>query len=132
MKYIDAEKLKSQIREWYNTYKLGQHSPYRNGKAEALRETIELIDSLQQDQLIGEEYTIEVGKHTHTLRVGSQSDIDNLIHQEKQEQPEIDIKRELYSYICSDEYMNTREDGSVLIARHFYKLGLKARKGDCK
>lgn len=50
MKYIDAERLKSLIRERYNTYKIGQHSPFRNGKVEALRETIELIDSLQQEQ----------------------------------------------------------------------------------
>jgi len=46
----------------------------------------------------------------------------------KQEQPEVDVKKELHAYICSDEYMNTREDGSLLIARHFYELGLKARK----
>lgn len=50
MKYIDAEKLKSLIRERYNTYKIGQHSPFRNGKVETLREAIELIDSLQHEQ----------------------------------------------------------------------------------
>ena len=49
MKYIDAEKLKSLLRERYNTYKIGQHSPFRSGKVETLRETIELIDSLQQE-----------------------------------------------------------------------------------
>lgn len=43
-------------------------------------------DFLQQEQPIGEEYTIETGKHTHTLRVGSQSDIDNQIRQEKQKE----------------------------------------------
>lgn len=42
--------------------------------------------------------------------------------------PEVDIKKELYAYMCSDEYINTRDDGSLLIARHFYELGLKARK----
>lgn len=46
----------------------------------------------------------------------------------KQEQPEVDVKKELHAYICSDEYMNTREDGSLLIARHFYELGRNARK----
>lgn len=50
MKYIDAENMKTLIREWYNAYKLGAHSPFRNGKVEALKETIELIDSLQQEQ----------------------------------------------------------------------------------
>ena len=51
----------------------------------------------------------------------------------QQEQPEVDIKKELHAYICSDEYMNTREDGSLLIARHFFELGrLNARKEESK
>jgi len=45
-------------------------------------------DYKEQEQPIGEEYAIEIGKHTHILHVGSQSDIDNLIRQEKQGQPE--------------------------------------------
>jgi len=49
-KYIDSEKLIAEIKERYNTYKIGQHSPFRNGKVEALREAIELITSLQQEQ----------------------------------------------------------------------------------
>ena len=49
-KYIDAEKLKALIREWYNAFKLGAHGLFRNGKVEAFRETIELIESLQQEQ----------------------------------------------------------------------------------
>lgn len=64
MKYIDTENLKSMIRERYNTYKIGQHSPFRNGKVEALREIIELIDSLQQEQpewMASQGETAEVG-----------------------------------------------------------------------
>ena len=46
----------------------------------------------------------------------------------QQEQPEVDIKKELHAYICSDEYMN-----SLLIARHFFELGrLNARKEETK
>ena len=45
----------------------------------------------------------------------------------QQEQPEVDVKKELHAYICSDEYMNTREDGSLLIARHFYELGKNSK-----
>ena len=45
----------------------------------------------------------------------------------KQEQQEVDVKKELQAYICSDEYMNTREDGSLLIARHFYELGKNSK-----
>lgn len=51
----------------------------------------------------------------------------DIIDSLRQEQLGADIKKELYSYICSDAYMNTREDGSLLIARHFYELGLNAR-----
>ncbi len=40
----------------------------------------------EQEQPIGEEYAIEIGKETHTLRVGSRSDINRLIAQEKQEE----------------------------------------------
>lgn len=46
-------------------------------------------DYKEQEQPIGEEYAIGIGKHTHILHVGSQSDIDNLIRQEKQGQPEV-------------------------------------------
>ena len=54
--------------------------------------------------------------------------VKKIIASLQQEQPEVDIKKELHAYICSDEYMNTREDGSLLIARHFYELGKNARK----
>ena len=47
-----------------------------------------MAGQMKQEQQIGEGYAIKIGKHTHTLRFGSQSDIDNLIRQEKQEQPE--------------------------------------------
>lgn len=49
MKYIDADRLRALLETRYNIGKIGQHSPFRNGKTEALRETIELIDSLQQE-----------------------------------------------------------------------------------
>lgn len=56
------------------------------------------------------------------------TEILSIIDSLQQEQPEVDIKKKLHAYICSDEYMNTREDGSLLIARHFYGLGKTARK----
>ena len=174
-KYIDAEKLKSLLRKKYNTYKIGQHSPFRNGKVETLRETIELIDSLQQDEtqvdkmlcsqvwweeqgwiMIQPDATIEgIDSLLRQVKKKLQQEQPGLPGIEepgipgkdyipvdwvdacemygkwkivKQEQPEVDVKKELHAYICSDEYMNTREDGSLLIARHFYELGLKARK----
>ena len=53
-----------------------------------------------------------------------QSQIDSL----QQEQPEVDLEKELRTYLCSDEYMNTHKDGFLLIASHFFNLGLKAKK----
>ena len=50
MKYIGADRLRALLETRYNAYKIGQHSPFRNGKTESLRETIDLIDSLQQEQ----------------------------------------------------------------------------------
>lgn len=50
-KYIDAKKLRALLETRYNTLKIGQHSPFRNGKIETLRETIDLINSLQQEQM---------------------------------------------------------------------------------
>ena len=47
---------------------------------------------------------------------------------QQEEQLEVDLEKELHTYICSDEYMNTRGNGSLLIARHFYELGLNSRK----
>ena len=44
------------------------------------------------------------------------------------EQPEVDLKEELKRYLISDKYLYTPENVSLLIAHHFYELGLKARK----
>ena len=40
--------------------------------------------------------------------------------------PKVDLQKEVQDYICSDEYLNTRGDGSLLIARHFYGLRNRA------
>lgn len=90
MKYIDADRLKELLDAKYKEFR---EKGYREDAtcyyfADGLDVAMQLVDSLQQEQQIGEEYAIEMGKHTHTLRVGSQSDIDNLIRQEKQERPE--------------------------------------------
>ena len=44
----------------------------------------------------------------------------------KMEKPEVDLLQEVHDYICSNEYLNTRGDGSLLIARHFYGLRNRA------
>lgn len=98
MKYIDAERLRAEIKFAKSVYDdpkrvvYGVADAYRqDGRAAMCDDILKKIDSLQQ------------------------------------EQPEVDIKKELHAYICSDEYMNTREDGSLLIARHFYELGKNSK-----
>lgn len=101
MKYIDAEKLRALLVKRYNAFQIGQHSPFRNGKVESLRETIELIDSLQQ------------------------------------EQPEVELEKEIDRFWDSCIKHKNERDGNVIwsnkieievLARHFYELGLNARK----
>ena len=87
-----------------------------------------------EEQPIGEEYAIEIGKDVHTLRVGSQSDINRLIAQDRQEQPEADLEKEYERFVASDPVYSKLTNGIVgkAIARHFYELGLNARKEDTK
>lgn len=98
-KYIDAEKLKAEIERYKQEAAIarfdnaGENTDYFQGKVDLCDELTHIITSLQQEQQIGEEYAIEIGKCTHTLRVGSKSDIDNLIRQEKQEQPEVELEK---------------------------------------
>lgn len=44
----DKEKILVEIKRKYETNKFGAHSAFRNGKCEALREVLELIDSMQE------------------------------------------------------------------------------------
>ena len=129
MKYIDADKLTERVTKLITSARQNDWPIAED----YLRRVIDIIKSLQREQPIGEEYTIEVGKHTHTLRVGSQSDIDKLIRQEKQEQPEVDLEKEY------KEWWENKVSGNVNIqhtmewymhetAKHFYGLGLNARK----
>jgi len=106
MKYIDSEKLKTELESIYDnmlrrTKVDKDNSDYWEGKADAYRNVIDTITSLQQ------------------------------------EQPEVDLEEEanecwdyVFSAIGWDENslitMNHKE--FLAFARHFYELGLKARK----
>lgn len=140
-KYIDADRLKAELeKRLKNTrdYMNGAGMIYKGpkyykaqGKESAYDAILNVLDFLQQEQPIGEEYAIEIGKHTHTLRVGSQSDIDNLIRQEKQEQPEVELEKEIDDYIYPIQSWEVQEEPFTNLekcARHFYELGLNARK----
>ena len=101
MKYIDAEKLIAEIDKILAKAEKDEKKAFYKkdaaGHLIAVTKTAicvkikKLITSLQQEQPIGEEYAIEIGKETHTLRVGSQSDINRLIAPDRQEQPEVDL-----------------------------------------
>ena len=134
-KYIDAEKLKVLIREWYNAYKLGAHSPFRNGKVEALKETIELIDSLQQEQpgLPGIDESGVPGKDYIPVEWVDACENYGKWKIVKQEQPEVDLEKEIDKFLnetgapyvwCNDD---EQKEWCNIIARHFYELG-NARK----
>lgn len=134
-KYIDAERFRMElekrlknVRDYMNGAGMKYKGPkyFRaQGRESAYDALLNTIDSLQQEQPIGEEYAIEIGKHTHTLRVGSQSDIDNLIRQEKQEQPEVDLEEEIQTYIKKmgfgyGGWVDGLEDEDLrTLARHF-------------
>ncbi len=116
MKYIDADKLIAEI------YKRREDalSVVDIDKANNLIEVIELIEVLQQEQPLTTEKVIEQCK-----KFGGNPEV---IYQE---QPEVDLEKEI---------AQTYRDGSVAdtsnmdhidyenIARHFYGLGLNARK----
>lgn len=94
IKYIDAEKLKTLLSELKEEHK--QHrGDFHEGVVFAVNEILDDIEEstnyFQQEQQIGEEYVLEIGKHSHIIRIGSQSDIDHLIRQMKQEQPKVDL-----------------------------------------
>lgn len=141
MKYIDTDKIKEEINKRYQEYRTKYRTKgdkYYEGMADSLDYFEQFIDSLQQEQPIGEEYTIEVGKHTHTLRVGSQSDIDNLIRQEKQEQQEVNFKVKERKWVHDAVDNVFPEDGDFMsevdfrkilkaTARHFYELGKNSK-----
>ena len=46
----------------------------------------------------------------------------------QQEQSDVDLEKEIQRYLC-EEYSSDDEPSIAEIARHFYELGLKARKG---
>ena len=132
-KYIDAEKLIAEIERLDKVSKETMRSPsgvgleFAFGISAGYADVLKIITSLQREQPSGEEYAIEIGKHTHTIRVGSQSDIDNIIRQEKQEQPGADLEGEVKKWKNKHGVVGM-DDLWLKFARHFYELGLNARK----
>ena len=42
---------------------------------------------------------------------------------------EVDLKKEATEFIQTKEFVESKENPILLIAKHFFKLGLKAQKG---
>lgn len=139
--YIDADCLKAEIERRRLSNRYIDTEGYES-------ELIDIIDSLQQDEkaveleMCSQSYWEERGwmmiPPDVTLK-GIESLLEQVRKKLQQEQPQVadaskmafpkvDLQKEVNDYICSDEYLNTRGDGSLLIARHFYELGLNARK----
>lgn len=130
-KYIDADRLRALLEERYNTGKIGQHGPFRNGKTEALRETIELIDSLRQEhpkdlEEAAEKYADSMGLRDFD-KVRTISDFK--AGAEWKELSEADLEKEIDDYIkgCLGS-LTGREIASC--ARYFYELGFNAKKSN--
>ena len=145
MKYIDAEKLKISLSD------LAEHHKYYNGDFHdgvvfAVDEMIEDITSLQQEQpvLPGIEESGIPGKDfipVEWVDACEQYGRWKIIQQEK---PEVDLEKEIDEYfkdwvqddadsisnggVITDKYQYATIFDCRRIARHFYELGLNARK----
>lgn len=101
IKYIDADRLKAKLDEHYRKYQskyMETRTPYTEGLIDALDLAEQQIDSLQQ------------------------------------EQPEVDLEKETKRWWKEHLHLNPENKlwmdahQSVVFARHFYELGLNARK----
>lgn len=151
MKYIDAEKLKAEIDKLHDAPvpKHDQQCDFSDGYSWGLNDIENLIDSLQQDdtqvdkmlcsQTLWEEQGWIMIPPDATIK-----GIDSLLKQVRkklqQEQQEVDLEEEIATWIPS--HITGGEEGvwkecreavtkwAGIVARHFYELGLSARKED--
>lgn len=128
-KYIDADLLRKEIEKNKNMidglFTEGDYSVY-DGEDDAYNRVLRIIDSLQQDSILAEfmEKAIEIGKK-YNYGFGP-----NL------PQPKIDLEKEIDAIwnprfnLGWDEHscLTMNRNGFNDFARHFYELGLNARK----
>ena len=60
----------------------------------------------------------------HYVRMGY---CDGFKDDEEQEQQEVELEKELKSFLNSDNYLNSPGDGYLLVAHHFYELGKNSK-----
>ena len=98
--------------------------------AESLRATIEKkINSIESCPYIEAEFGAGVKRAGKIL---AYNEILALIDSLQQEQPEVDLEKEYTEFVVSDPVYSKLVNDIVgkSIARHFYELGLKAKKED--
>ena len=122
-RYIDTEGYESELLDIITS--LQQEQPELPGYNKALLEVKSKVDELYEEASIGlNEYDSGlyngIAETCMKLRGFIKARLDS------DEQPEVDLEKELYDYISSGEYLNTRGNGSLLIARHFYGLRNRA------
>ena len=124
MKYIDAEKLIAEIERLknQNERRLDNIVPIRRK------------DTMDEEQLTKIELRDKVDKAYLNGVLITLSDILSFITSLQQEQPEVDLEREIIKYKVpfSDDREYLNEQTLDAIARHFYELGLNAKKEETK
>ena len=152
MKYIDAEKLKAEIqRRSMHAYKAitadepKYRTHYKLGRYEGLRDLIDIIDSLQQDEtqvdkMLSSQIWWEEQGWIMIPPDATIEGIDSLLKQVRkklqQEQPEVDIEKEIEEHTVYMPHGEFTSDNEVIEDmewakkefRYFYELGLKTRK----
>ena len=107
MKLIDKDALVAEIERRYETNLIGAHSAFKNGKIEALREVKDLLNTLEVKE-VDLEKAIDDYIYTHDGR--------------KRMALELDWK-------CCNLTLKGGDE-IIKFAKHFFELGLKAKKGE--
>lgn len=159
MKIIDADRLKAEIERRIHEISHPLKEGYEVqsiGKIDGLSELLEIIDSLQQERPeIPKIETAEYYYHKGVCEGFSRGSADALkileefmkrkadpvIVIKQQEQPEVDLEKEISRFLSNATMMNKGEwkgkypiskMGFGVVARHFFNLGLNARKEENK
>ena len=143
MKYIDAERLKEWLEKQadieFKKTEENASSPvlchFHNGCRMQALDTIDFIDSLQQEQpdfpTTDEEIEMFLATHPKVEVPNKYKTPDWLWKQ--QEEPEVDLEKIIEQTYHDGSVADTDDIDHVdyeNIARHFYELGLNARKED--
>ena len=125
-KYIDAEKLKARIEKWL-TYDNSIDTAFYIGRRDAERNILDLINSLQQEQ--PNKSFCEENCKGYRETGGKCFFGFNCPAMKEYEQPEVDLEAEIERYENEVHGFDSMSSSDCRnIARHFYELGLNARK----